>query len=139
MEVVQGITSLGRDQADAARLLELVRGHRGIEDGLHFVRDVTLGEDACRVRTGAAPPVLAAIRNTVVHLLAGVKAASKAAATRRVPLRSSPSCSPNLDYRTALPDAKSRCVPEFDRIHYGWVPFASMFGGFCPWDVHRIG
>lgn len=85
--VVQGITSLGRDQADAARLLELVRGHWGIENGLHFVRDVTLGEDACRVRTGAAPQVRAASRNAVVHLLAGVKAARKAAATRRFAAR----------------------------------------------------
>ena len=82
VEVVHGITSLGRERADAARLLQLARGHWGIENGLHFVRDVTLGEDACRVRTGAAPQVLAAIRNAVVHLLDGVKAASKAAATR---------------------------------------------------------
>ena len=82
VEVVQGITSVGRDRADAARLLQLARGHWGIENGLHYVRDVTLGEDACRVRTGAAPQVLAALRNAVVHLLDGVKAASKAAATR---------------------------------------------------------
>ena len=87
VEVVHGITSLGRDQADAARLLDLTRGHCGIENGLHYVRDVTLGEDACRVRTGAAPQVLAAIRNAVVHLLEGVQAASKAAATRRFAAR----------------------------------------------------
>jgi predicted transposase YbfD/YdcC len=73
---------LTREQADARRLLELVRSHWGIENGLHYVRDVTLGEDACQVRQEAAPQVLAAIRNVVVHLLEGVKAASKAAATR---------------------------------------------------------
>jgi hypothetical protein len=83
VEVVHGITSVGRDRADAARLLELARGHWGIENGLHYVRDVTLGEDGCRVRTGAAPQVLAALRNVAVHLLHGVKAASKAAASRR--------------------------------------------------------
>jgi hypothetical protein len=82
VEVVYGLTSVGRERADAARLLQLARGHWGIENGLHLVRDVTLGEDACRVRTGAAPQVLAALRNVVVHLLDGVKAASKAAATR---------------------------------------------------------
>ena len=82
VEVVHGITSVGRQRADAARLLELSRGHWGIENELHYVRDVTLGEDACRVRTGSAPQVLAAIRNAVVHLLGGVKAASNAAATR---------------------------------------------------------
>jgi hypothetical protein len=83
VEVVYGITSLKRDAADAAALLALVRGHWGIENGLHYVRDVTLGEDGCRVRTGNAPQVLAALRNVVVHLLQGVEAASKAAATRR--------------------------------------------------------
>ncbi len=82
VEVVYGITSLKRERADAARLLGLARGHWGIENGLHLVRDVTLGEDACRVRTGSAPQLLAALRNAVVHLLEGVKAASKAAATR---------------------------------------------------------
>jgi hypothetical protein len=87
VEVVYGITSLGRDRADAARLLELARGHWRIENGLHWVRDVTLGEDACRVRAGAAPQALAAIRNAAVRLLAGVKAASKAAATRRFAAR----------------------------------------------------
>jgi hypothetical protein len=82
VEVVYGITSLGRERADAVRLLGLARAHWGIENGLHYVRDVTLGEDACRVRTGSAPQVLAALRNVVVYLLEGVKAASKAAATR---------------------------------------------------------
>jgi hypothetical protein len=87
VEVVHGITSLGRDRADAVRLLGLARGHWGIENGLHFVRDVTLGEDACRVRTGPAPQALAAMRNVVVQLLEGVEAASKAAATRRFAAR----------------------------------------------------
>jgi hypothetical protein len=69
VEVVFGITSLRPEQADARRLLGLVRGHWLIENRLHWVRDVTLGEDACRVRKGAAPQVLAALRNAVVHLV----------------------------------------------------------------------
>jgi predicted transposase YbfD/YdcC len=84
VEVVYGITSLGRDAADAGRLLQLVREHWGIENRLHYVRDVTLGEDACRVRTGSSARVLAALRNVAVYLLGQVKAASKAAATRRL-------------------------------------------------------
>jgi predicted transposase YbfD/YdcC len=83
VETVWGITSLGRDRADAARLLALARGHWGIENRLHWVRDETLGEDRCRVRTGSSPQVLAAVRNAAVHLLEGVPAASKAAAARR--------------------------------------------------------
>jgi hypothetical protein len=87
VEVVYGITSLTREQADARRLLDLVRGHWGIENRLHWVRDVTLGEDRCRVRTGSSPQVLAALRNVAVCLLGKVKAPSKAAATRRLAVR----------------------------------------------------
>lgn len=84
VELIYGITSLTEQQADAARLLRLTRGHWGIENQLHYVRDVTLGEDGCRVRKGAAPQVLAAVRNAVLHVLAGVQASSKAAAIRRL-------------------------------------------------------
>jgi predicted transposase YbfD/YdcC len=83
VEVAYYITSLGRDRADAARLGELIRKHWGIENRLHRVRDVTLGEDASRVRRGSSVQVLAALRNTAVYLLGLVKASSKAAATRR--------------------------------------------------------
>ena len=81
--VVYGITSLGRPRSDAKDLLGRTRGHWGIENRLHYVKDETLGEDRCRVRKGNGAQVLAAIRNVVVHLLEGVEAESKAAATRR--------------------------------------------------------
>jgi len=83
-EVIYGITSLPENEANAQKLLGLTRGHWGIENRLHYVRDVTLGEDGCRVRKGSAPQVLAAVRNAVIHLLAGVEAASTAAAIRRL-------------------------------------------------------
>ena len=86
-EVVYGITSLGRDEADARRLLGVNRGHWGIENGLHYVRDETLGEDRCRCRKGSSAQALAALRNVAVHLLDGVEAPSKAAATRRFAAR----------------------------------------------------
>ena len=87
VETAIGITSLGPDRADAARLLGLVREHWRIENCLHRVRDVTPGEGACRARKGGAPQVLAALRNTVIHLLAGVAAESRAAATDRLAAR----------------------------------------------------
>ncbi|AWM37633.1 hypothetical protein GobsT_43700 [Gemmata obscuriglobus] len=77
VEVVYGITSLSMARANAATLLTILRDHWQIENGLHYVRDVTLGEDACRVRKGTAPQVLAAVRNVVVHLLASVEAKSR--------------------------------------------------------------
>ena len=86
-EVVHGITSLPPEKADAGRLLELVREHWRIENGLHHVRDVTLGEDASRVRCGAAPQVLAALRNVAIHLLAAVGRGNHARAIRRLSAR----------------------------------------------------
>jgi predicted transposase YbfD/YdcC len=80
-ETVYGITSLSVEQADAGRLLALTRGHWGIENGLHYKRDVTLAEDASRVRREAAPQVMAALRNSLVHVLEGT-ADSLAAAVR---------------------------------------------------------
>jgi len=50
-------------------LLQRVRGHWAIENRLHWVRDVSLGEDACQVRSGSAPEVLAALRNVVIAAL----------------------------------------------------------------------
>jgi predicted transposase YbfD/YdcC len=86
-EKVHGITSLTETKANAARLLEFARNHWQIENGLHYVRDVTLGEDACRVRSGSAPQVLAALRNAVIHLLVEVPSTSRAAAIRRLNAR----------------------------------------------------
>lgn len=83
VEVAYFITRLDRQQANAARLLALLRLHWGIENEVHYVRDVSLGEDDSRVRTGSSPQVLAALRNTALHLLAGVNATSRAAAMRR--------------------------------------------------------
>ncbi|HKW22616.1 MAG TPA: ISAs1 family transposase, partial [Ktedonobacterales bacterium] len=46
-----------------AQALRRVRTHWHIENRLHWPRDVTLGEDACQVRSGRAPQALAAVRN----------------------------------------------------------------------------
>lgn len=86
-ETVYGITSLTPAAANAERLLGLLREHWRIENCLHYVRDVTLGEDACRVRKGNAPQVLAGLRNAVVHLLAGVDAPSRPAALEQLSAR----------------------------------------------------
>lgn len=67
--VVFGITSLAPERADAKRLAAIVRGHWGIENRLHWVRDVNFGEDASRIRTGHAPQVMAIFRNVAISLL----------------------------------------------------------------------
>jgi predicted transposase YbfD/YdcC len=67
--LVYGLTSLSPKRASAQRLLELNRGHWGIENKLHYRRDVTLGEDHSQVRSGCAPQILAALNNTVLALM----------------------------------------------------------------------
>lgn len=76
------ITSLSPQQATPAQLLALVRGHWGIENRLHWVRDVTFDEDRCQIRTGAAPQVMAALRNLVIGLLRLCQSRNIAAALR---------------------------------------------------------
>lgn len=69
IETVYAITSLRADKADAARLLDLSRQHWGIENRLHYVRDVTWREDQARTNAGHAPQALAALRNTALTIL----------------------------------------------------------------------
>lgn len=67
-QVRYAITSLKPTQAGAADLERLWRGHWTIENQVHYVRDVTLGEDDGQVRAGNAPHNLAALRNGLLNL-----------------------------------------------------------------------
>jgi predicted transposase YbfD/YdcC len=60
---------LCRIAADATLLARAVRGHWGIENQLHWVLDVQLGEDDSRVRVGHAAENLATLRRLVLNLL----------------------------------------------------------------------
>lgn len=82
VEVSYAITSLPPDRATAGTLLHRLRGHWGIENKLHWVRDVTFDEDRCPVRTGQAPQVLATCRNLALALLRRAGYANIAAALR---------------------------------------------------------
>lgn len=66
-----GITSLPPEVADPRRLLALKRGHWQIENGLHYVKDVTLGEDRSLIHVGHGPDIMAMLRDTVVSLVRG--------------------------------------------------------------------
>ena len=82
-EVAYAVTSLGPREADPARLLEQWRGHWGIENRVFWVRDVTMDEDRCPVRTGSAPQIMAGLRNLIISLLRMEKEPNIAAALRR--------------------------------------------------------
>jgi len=70
-----GITRLRPALGPPDRLLALKRGHWAIENDLHRVKDVTLGEDQSTIRQGQGPLVMALLRDAAVSLLhrAGVR------------------------------------------------------------------
>ncbi len=68
-ERTYGITSLTPAEASPRRILELVQAHWGIENRLHYRRDVSLHEDASRLRTGHGAQVLAGLNNLVLGLV----------------------------------------------------------------------
>jgi predicted transposase YbfD/YdcC len=68
-EIVYGITSLPAELAGPAQLNHYERRHWVVENRLHWVRDVTFGEDGSQLRTGTAPRALAAFRNLAISAL----------------------------------------------------------------------
>jgi predicted transposase YbfD/YdcC len=68
-ETSYAVTSLAPADADAALLERLWRGHWAIENRVHYVRDVTWGEDAGQAHRGSTPRALAALRNALLNLL----------------------------------------------------------------------
>ena len=67
--VSYGVTSLSPTTATPADLERLWRHHWTIENKTHYIRDVSMGEDACQVRTANAPRALTILRNIVLNAL----------------------------------------------------------------------
>jgi predicted transposase YbfD/YdcC len=67
--IVYGVTSLSATEAAPDEIIEITRDHwAAIENGLHWVRDVVMGEDASSTRKPGAPQVRAAFRNIAISL-----------------------------------------------------------------------
>ena len=67
--LLYGITSLSPADGPPERLLALKRGHWAIENGLHRVKDATLGEDQSTLHRGQGPTVMAFLRDAALSLL----------------------------------------------------------------------
>lgn len=67
-ETVIGITSLTQNQAGPERVLSLNRGHWTIENQVHYIRDVSMGEDESRIRKQNGPRLMATFRNLTISL-----------------------------------------------------------------------
>jgi len=68
-QVVYGITSLSKEQITPRELLTKIRSYWGIENGLHYRRDVTLREDQTRMTKSNAGHVMACLNNLVIGLV----------------------------------------------------------------------
>lgn len=69
METSYYVTSLTPDQAGAEQLAAYIRGHWGIENRSHWVRDRVYDEDRSTVRVGGAAQAMATLRNLAISLL----------------------------------------------------------------------
>ncbi len=66
---VLGVTSLSAREAAPEHLAGYVRRHWSIENKIHWVRDVTLREDASQVRKGPKFRIMATLRNLAIGLI----------------------------------------------------------------------
>ena len=73
VEVVYAICNVAFEQARHATIAAWLRQHWGIENSVHWARDVTFDEDRSTVRAATAPQAMATLRNTAInlHRLAG--------------------------------------------------------------------
>jgi predicted transposase YbfD/YdcC len=81
-EAILGITSLPATKAGPQHLADLVRSEWSIENRDHYVRDITFGEDRCRVKTAAPPSILALMHSHAISALRLLGFTNIAEATR---------------------------------------------------------
>lgn len=74
------LSSLG---GNAAQIAQAVRTHWAIENSLHWVLDVSFGEDASRIRTENAPQNFALLRQIALNLLTQEKTAKVGVKAKR--------------------------------------------------------
>ncbi len=86
IEVRYYVTDLDATDASPDQLFRLINGHWSIENSLHWVRDVTFGEDLSQVRTGTLPRLLATLRNLAIGIIRHTtyRTVNIAAATRQL-------------------------------------------------------
>lgn len=83
-ESVYAVTSLDAHQTGPADLAAAIRGHWGIENSSHHIRDVTFAEDASTIHTGTAPRAMATLRNLAISTLKLLGAGNIAKTTRAI-------------------------------------------------------
>ncbi len=85
-EVTYAVTSVDSKRTTASRLLGHNRLHWGIENKVHWVRDVTFDEDRSQVRRRTTARAMATLRNLAIGILRIAKATNIASALRHCAL-----------------------------------------------------
>jgi hypothetical protein len=90
------VSSLSATQASQAQLAAILCGHWGIDDRLHWVRDMDFDEDRSQIRTASGPRVMASLRIVITILrMAGM-----------------PNIAPALRYHARRPSRALRTITE---------------------------
>ena len=74
------------------QLAVILRGHWGIEDRLHWVRDMDFDEDHSQIRTASGPRIMASLHNLAISILRLAGTTSIAAALRITPAAPAAHC-----------------------------------------------
>jgi hypothetical protein len=72
-QIAYGFTSLMREEIPPRQLLDKIRSYWGIENGLHYRRDVTLREDFTRMTKPRAGQAMACLNNLILGILLSKK------------------------------------------------------------------
>jgi len=83
-ELVYGITSRKNGEADAEKILKVVRGHWSIENSCHYILDWNYDEDRCRIRTGNGPENITRLRRFAISVIKSKKVYSVAQKMREL-------------------------------------------------------
>lgn len=57
------------EREQSCQFAAIIRGHRGIEDRLHWLRDIAFDEDRPQIRTASGPRIMSSPRNLVISVL----------------------------------------------------------------------
>lgn len=83
-ETVYGITSRSEEEADAEKILQIVRDHWSIENSCHYILDWNYDEDRCRIRTGNGPENITCLRRLAISIIKSKKVLSVAQKMRQL-------------------------------------------------------
>ncbi|MDP6250146.1 MAG: ISAs1 family transposase [Candidatus Pacebacteria bacterium] len=83
-DLVYGITSRKKEEADPNRILKRIRGHWSIENSCHYILDWNYDEDRCRIRTGYGPENITRLRKFAISVIKSKKVYSVAQKMREL-------------------------------------------------------